>query len=63
MPLYTGKILPGNIYIFANPLFLVSMASEPAEKECNVCGSVVDAEADYCPECGADFSGESRYNY
>lgn len=34
-----------------------------ALKECNVCGSEIEGEADYCPECGADFSGESRYNY
>jgi predicted amidophosphoribosyltransferase len=34
-----------------------------APKECNICGSEIDEDADYCPECGADFNAEVKYNY
>jgi len=37
--------------------------SKPTLKECNICGSDIEENADYCPECGADFSSDSTYNY
>ena len=43
------------------------MASEEkpklAMKECHICGSEIEEEADYCPECGADFTSDVKYNY
>jgi|GEM_PF-3053727 len=32
-------------------------------KECYICGADVEEKSDYCPECGADFSNESKYDY
>ncbi|MBW2971734.1 zinc-ribbon domain-containing protein [Candidatus Woesearchaeota archaeon] len=34
-----------------------------ALKECHICGSDIDEDAEYCPECGADFASETSYNY
>jgi RNA polymerase subunit RPABC4/transcription elongation factor Spt4 len=34
-----------------------------ALKECNICGSDIEENAEYCPECGADFTTEFKYNY
>ncbi|MBU2560977.1 MAG: zinc-ribbon domain-containing protein [Nanoarchaeota archaeon] len=32
-------------------------------KECNICGSEIEEDAEYCPECGADFISEHKYAY
>ena len=32
-------------------------------KECNICGAELDDDSDYCPECGADFTSNYKYNY
>ena len=32
-------------------------------KECNICGSDIEDDAEYCAECGADFTEENNYNY
>ena len=34
-----------------------------ALKECNICGSEIEEDAEYCPECGADFTSDVKYNY
>lgn len=34
-----------------------------SQKECNVCGSEIEGNAEYCPECGADFTDDFKYNY
>lgn len=32
-------------------------------KECNICGADLEPDAEYCPDCGADFTQEYKYNY
>ncbi|MFH1064139.1 MAG: zinc-ribbon domain-containing protein [Candidatus Woesearchaeota archaeon] len=34
-----------------------------ALKECNICGSEIEENTEYCPECGADFTEDFKYNY
>jgi predicted nucleic acid-binding Zn ribbon protein len=39
--------------------------TEPGDSlnECPICGSDIEENADYCSECGNDFSSENRYVY
>ena len=37
--------------------------TKPALKECHICGSEIDENSEYCPECGVDFISGSNYNY
>jgi RNA polymerase subunit RPABC4/transcription elongation factor Spt4 len=36
---------------------------KPVVKECNICGSEIEEDVEYCPECGADFTGEVKREY
>lgn len=39
------------------------MADADSLKECPICGSDIEKDAEYCPECGNDFKIENRYVY
>jgi len=39
------------------------MVHEDKVKECNICGSEIDIDAEYCPECGADFNAPTKNIY
>jgi len=38
-------------------------SSKNPVKECNICGAELTENEEYCPECGADFTPQNRYNY
>jgi rubrerythrin len=38
-------------------------ASKDSVRECNICGSALEESDEYCPECGADFTSQNKYNY